>query len=80
MSSEPIYYLDAIQGELSFTRDVRFEDEIKLIFGDLDGSIRFTTQGETDADPMRNANGTVTMRVANGRLPAIAQIETLLGQ
>lgn len=48
------------------------------IFGDLSGTVRFTTFGETDDDMQRNANGAVTLRVKNGRLPAIAKVETLL--
>lgn len=48
------------------------------IFGDLSGTVRFTTFGATDMDMQRNANGTVSMRVQNGRLPAIAKVETLL--
>jgi AsmA-like C-terminal region len=48
------------------------------IFGELSGTVRFTTFGATDMDMQRNANGTVSMRVENGRLPAIAKVETLL--
>ena len=48
------------------------------IFGDLSGTVRFTTFGATDDDMQRNANGTVSMRIQNGRLPAIAKVETLL--
>ena len=48
------------------------------IFGDLDGSIRFTTQGVSDDDMLRNANGIVRLTIEDGRLPAIAKIETLL--
>jgi hypothetical protein len=48
------------------------------IFGDVNGTVRFTTFGDTDADMQQNANGTVSVRVINGRLPAIAKVETLL--
>lgn len=48
------------------------------IFGDLSGTVRFTTFGESDVDMQKNANGTVTMKITNGRLPAIAKVETLL--
>lgn len=48
------------------------------IFGDISGTVRFTTFGQTDDELQKNANGTVSMRVTNGRLPAIAKVETLL--
>jgi hypothetical protein len=48
------------------------------IFGDLQGTVRFTTFGTDDVEMQKNANGTVTMRITNGRLPAIAKVETLL--
>ena len=48
------------------------------IFGDVDGTVRFTTFGDTPIDMQKNANGTVSVRVNNGRLPAIAKVETLL--
>jgi hypothetical protein len=48
------------------------------IFGDLDGTVRFTTFGQSDVAMQKNANGTVTMKITNGRLPAIAKVETLL--
>lgn len=48
------------------------------IFGDLSGTVRFTTFGLTDVEMQDNANGTVHARVTNGRLPAIAKVETLL--
>ena len=48
------------------------------IFGDVDGAVRFTTFGDTPVDMQKNANGTVSMHVINGRLPAIAKVETLL--
>lgn len=53
-------------------------DVTNEIFGDLSGTIRFTTFGESDMEMQKNANGTVTMKVTNGRLPAIAKVETLL--
>ncbi len=48
------------------------------IFGDVNGTVRFTTYGDTDVAMQQNANGTVSVRVINGRLPAIARVETLL--
>lgn len=48
------------------------------IFGDLIGTVRFTTYGQTDQEMQQNANGTVSIKVTNGRLPAIAKVETLL--
>ncbi len=48
------------------------------IFGDLSGTVRFTTFGQSDIDMQKNANGTVSLKVTNGRLPAIAKVETLL--
>jgi hypothetical protein len=48
------------------------------IFGDLDGTVRFTTFGQTDQELQKNANGTVSMKITEGRLPAIAKVETLL--
>ncbi len=48
------------------------------IFGDLSGTVRFTTFGQSDVDMQKNANGTVSLKVTNGRLPAIAKVETLL--
>ncbi|MBX2861163.1 MAG: AsmA-like C-terminal region-containing protein [Vampirovibrio sp.] len=48
------------------------------IFGEIDGEIHITTQGLTDEMIMNNTNGSTTFQIANGRLPAIAKIETLL--
>lgn len=48
------------------------------IFGDVNGTVRFTTYGQDDMQMQKNANGTVSMKVTNGRLPAIAKVETLL--
>jgi hypothetical protein len=48
------------------------------VFGDLSGSVRFTTYGSDDIAMQKNANGTVSMKITNGRLPAIAKVETLL--
>jgi hypothetical protein len=48
------------------------------VFGDLNGTVRFTTFGKTDEEMQRNANGTVRLRITDGRLPAIARVETLL--
>lgn len=48
------------------------------IFGKMSGSIRFTTEGASDLEMLENANGTVKMKITEGRLPALTQIETLL--
>ncbi|MEB3244773.1 MAG: hypothetical protein VKJ06_02170, partial [Vampirovibrionales bacterium] len=48
------------------------------IFGDLSGTVRFTTQGETPEAQTQNANGAINVMIRNGRLPAVAQIEKLL--
>lgn len=48
------------------------------IFGDLSGTVRFTSFGATPEDLQANANGTVSVKVTDGRLPAIAKVETLL--
>jgi hypothetical protein len=48
------------------------------VFGDLSGKVRFTTFGSNNDEMQDNANGTVQMKVTNGRLPAIAKVETLL--
>jgi hypothetical protein len=48
------------------------------VYGNMEGSIRFTTFGETDMDMQKNANGTVEIDIREGRLPAIAKVETLL--
>jgi hypothetical protein len=48
------------------------------IFGDLDGTVRFTTYGANSDEMIQHANGTVNMKVTDGRLPAIAKVETLL--
>ena len=48
------------------------------IFGRLSGEIDFTTQGTTHNDMMSNVNGAATFTIEDGRLPAIAKIETLL--
>lgn len=53
-------------------------DVTNQIFGDVDSTIRFTTQGIAGDEMLENANGTVNLVIRNGRLPAIAQIETLL--
>jgi len=53
-------------------------NQTNQVFGDISGAIRFTTFGATDNDLQKNANGTVTMVIKNGRLPAIAKVETLL--
>lgn len=48
------------------------------VFGDLSGTVRFTTFGANEEEMQDNANGTVHMKITNGRLPAIAQVEALL--
>ncbi len=48
------------------------------IFGELSGTVRFTTFGQSDVEMQKNANGTVSLKVTEGRLPAIAKVETLL--
>jgi hypothetical protein len=53
-------------------------NQTNQIFGDVNGTVRFTTFGADDNALQSNANGTVTMTVSNGRLPAIAKVETLL--
>ncbi|WP_373532824.1 AsmA family protein [Vampirovibrio sp.] len=53
-------------------------DVTNEIFGDLDGTVRFTTFGQSDQELQKNANGTVSMKITDGRLPAIAKVETLL--
>ncbi|HEY9687828.1 MAG TPA: AsmA family protein [Coleofasciculaceae cyanobacterium] len=53
-------------------------DVTNQIFGRLNGTVRFTTFGADNEEMLTNANGTVNMRVRDGRLPAIARVETLL--
>jgi len=53
-------------------------NQTNQVFGDISGAIRFTTFGANDDALQKNANGTVTMVIKNGRLPAIAKVETLL--
>jgi hypothetical protein len=53
-------------------------DVSNQIFGRLSGTVRFTTFGADDEEMLTNANGTVNIRVRDGRLPAIARVETLL--
>jgi len=48
------------------------------VFGDMDGHIQITTEGLTEEAATRNANGKAEFVIENGRLPAIAKIETLL--
>lgn len=48
------------------------------IFGDLDGRIQFTTQGQTNDEMLLNTNGLVEFGIVSGRLPTVAKIETLL--
>jgi hypothetical protein len=48
------------------------------IFGDLDGIILFTTEGQTEDDWVYNANGTANFNIQNGRIPAVARLETVL--
>lgn len=53
-------------------------DAPNQIFGSIDGTIQFATRGSTEAEQMANANGSADFRIEDGRLPAIARIETLL--
>ena len=48
------------------------------VFGTVNGKIQFTTFGKTDKDMIDNALGTANISVKDGRLPAIARVETLL--
>ena len=48
------------------------------LFGNIDGQIRFTTEGATPEAQMDATNGTATFTIADGRVPAIARIEKLL--
>ncbi|MEB3287323.1 MAG: AsmA-like C-terminal region-containing protein [Vampirovibrionales bacterium] len=48
------------------------------VFGDVDANIRYRTQGKSEDEMLENANGTVKLRIANGRLPALSTVETLL--
>ena len=48
------------------------------VFGDLTGQVSYTTQGKTDAETALNANGFTSFTITDGRLPALAKIETLL--
>lgn len=48
------------------------------VYGHMAGQVRFTTFGDTNEDLLNNANGGVSMSILEGRLPAIARVETLL--
>lgn len=48
------------------------------IFGDLNGNIQFSTQGNTQEEQMKQVNGTANFSITNGRLPSIAKLETVL--
>ncbi|MFN8614485.1 MAG: AsmA family protein [Vampirovibrionales bacterium] len=48
------------------------------LFGSVDGRIRFTTEGATPDDQLNATNGLVSFSIHNGRVPAIAKIESLL--
>ncbi|MDX2085459.1 MAG: AsmA-like C-terminal region-containing protein [Candidatus Melainabacteria bacterium] len=48
------------------------------IFGRMSGDIQLTTFGKTPDQLMQNVNGLVDFEMKNGRLPAIARVETLL--
>ncbi len=47
------------------------------IFGDLSGTIDFTTEGTTTDSLLSNTNGSANLRIDNGRLPTIAKAENL---
>lgn len=49
-----------------------------VIFGDLSGTVAITTEGSSKAEMIESANGEASLYVTNGRLPAIARVETLL--
>ena len=49
-----------------------------VIFGDMDGKIQVSSRGKTDDEFVKNADGTVEFEIENGRLPAVAKIETIL--
>ncbi|MBY0449091.1 MAG: AsmA-like C-terminal region-containing protein [Cyanobacteria bacterium] len=49
-----------------------------VIFGDMDGKVQVSSQGETDNELVKNADGTVGFVIENGRLPAVAKLETIL--
>jgi hypothetical protein len=53
-------------------------DMPNTIFGDLSGHMRITTHGDTEEAMINNSNGTASFAITNGRLPAVARIETLL--
>jgi hypothetical protein len=48
------------------------------IFGNLSGTIDYTTQGNTEEEMMGNTTGSANLHIDDGRLPAIAKIENLL--
>jgi hypothetical protein len=49
-----------------------------VIFGDLSGTVAITTEGSSKAEMIESVNGEASLYVTNGRLPAIARVETLL--
>jgi hypothetical protein len=48
------------------------------LFGEVTGDIRFTTSGQTETENLQNTNGTGSIRVVNGRVPALTRVEALL--
>ncbi len=48
------------------------------IFGDLSGTIDYTTEGKTPQELLSNTNGYADLKVENGRLPSVAKVENLL--
>jgi len=48
------------------------------IFGDLNGTINYTTEGSTPEELLSNVNGSANLMIENGRLPGVAKMENLL--
>ncbi len=48
------------------------------IFGDLSGTLDYTTEGTTNEDILSHTNGVARLKIDNGRLPSITKIENLL--
>lgn len=53
-------------------------DASNQVFGRMDGTIQFATEGYTQQEQFDNANGSADFLIEDGRLPAITRIETLL--
>lgn len=48
------------------------------IYGNLDGTVNFTTQGTTKEERLKNLNGTVFFDIKDGRMPKLGSLEYLL--